>query len=143
MNTFVRFLFRISPKKGLKMDYFARKSSKSPTAGGFTPNPRFDSMTREWAKTLLPLNIFGWCRCLAIFRAKRIFLYFMFSGSAPSLPKIPWFGSWGDWYLSTLQTNLAYKKLEYCSLHNVLHYECYYCQAKIFSQFYLLILFKV
>jgi len=35
------------------------------------------------------------------------------------------------------------KKLEYYSRHNVLHYKCYHCQTKFFSQSYLLILFKV
>jgi len=57
MNKFRRFLFRISAKVYLKIDYFARlKSSKSPSAGAQPPDPRLDSITRECAKTLFPLN---------------------------------------------------------------------------------------
>jgi len=48
------------------MDYFAGKSPKLPTACGYTPKSCLDSMTRKYAKTLLPLNMFGWYRCLAI-----------------------------------------------------------------------------
>jgi len=42
----------------LKMDYFGSKSQKSPSVGS-PPNQSLDLMTRECAKTLLPLNIFG------------------------------------------------------------------------------------
>jgi len=37
MNKFWRFLGRISAEIYLKMDYFGRKSPKSPSAGGFAP----------------------------------------------------------------------------------------------------------
>jgi len=35
------------------------------------------------------------------------------------------------------------KKIEYCSQHNVLYYEYYHCQTKLFSSSYLFIIFKV
>jgi len=46
---------------------------------------------------------------------------------------------WEGWYLSKLQINSAFfkKKLGYCSQHNVLRYECYHCQTKVFSPSYL------
>jgi len=66
-NNFQRLLGRISNETYLKMDYFCRKFSKSPKTGKTPPpDPRLDSMTREWAKTLIPLKIFGWCKCLEI-----------------------------------------------------------------------------
>jgi len=37
-------------------------------------------------------------------------------------------------------TQNQHLKIEYCSQHNVLHYECYHCQTKFFSPSYLLFL---
>jgi len=42
-----------------------------------------------------------------------------------------------------MNSEIFIKKLEYFSQHNVLHYESYHCQIKIFSPSYLLVLFKV
>jgi len=48
-----------------------------------------------------------------------------------------------DIYRRCKQIQHVSKNLENCSLLNVLHFECYHCQTKLFSQSYLLILFKV
>jgi len=66
-----------------KMDYFGNKFPKSSNARGSPSDPRLDSMNGECAKTLLPLNISGWCRCLAILEKNENLLFFYFL--APSL----------------------------------------------------------
>jgi len=68
MNKFRRLLGRISAETCLKMDYFCSKYQKSPSAEGV-------------CKTLIPLYISGWCRCLAILgKTKLVF-------SVPSCPE--------------------------------------------------------
>jgi len=60
----------------------------------------------------------------------------------PSLSKNRFCATEGaDIYRRYKQIQLL-KKLEYCSQHNVLHYECYHCQTKIFQPALLLIIFK-
>jgi len=49
-----------------KMDYVGSISPNRQTLRSRSQTPFIDSMNRKCAKTLLPLNIFGWCRCLAI-----------------------------------------------------------------------------
>jgi len=82
----------ISAEACLKMDYFGSKSQKSPStrasppdtlvsvAGWFASRLLFRLNDKRTCKTLLPLNISGWYRCLAIseFWAKKN-LYFIFS----------------------------------------------------------------
>jgi len=76
-------------------------SSKSPKAGVSPPDPRLDSMNRKCAKTLLPLNISGWCRCLEILEQNETLLFYLF---CPFLVQKSFLHHWGGWYLSTLQT---------------------------------------
>jgi len=132
MNKFRRFLGRISAETCLKMNYFGSISPKTPNAGSLLPDARLDSMNKECAKTLLPLNISDWCRCLAILEQNET-LWFLFFDPLPVQKSC--LHHWEGWYLSTMQTNSAFfkKKLEYCSQHNALHYECYHCQTKLFS----------
>jgi len=79
---------------------------------------------------------------LGNFEAKRnfIILYFL----TPSLFKNRICTTEGaDIYRRSKQIQHFSKKLEYCLQHNVLDFECYHCQTKIFGPSYLLILFKV
>jgi len=92
------------PKTGLFLQYIFPKSLN---AGGSPPDSRLDSMNKECAKTLLPLNIFDWCRCLE-FWGKKMY-YFIFSALSLSKNRL-FLHHWGGWYSSTLQTNLAFKK---------------------------------
>jgi len=110
MNKFRMFLFRISAETCLKMDYFAGKSPKSSIVGGSIPwSPfRFNDY-RECAKTLLPLNIFGWCSCLAILWQNETYIL-CFLPLTLSVQK-PFSRHWGGRYLSTLQRNSAFKKI--------------------------------
>jgi len=89
-----------------------------------------------------PIEHFWLMQMLGNFGAKRnfIILYFL----TPSPAKI--------YFCATERTNIHRrwkqiqhfsKKSEYYSPHNVLHYECYHCQTKLFSPSRLLILFKV
>jgi len=51
------------------MDYFVVNSQNHQMLGTPPVDFHLDSMTRECAKTLLPLCIFGWCRrCLKFLR---------------------------------------------------------------------------
>jgi len=54
----------------LKMDYFASKSSKSPTAGTPPPDPILDSMTRECANDPTTIEQFWLMQMLGNFGAK-------------------------------------------------------------------------
>jgi len=132
MNKFRRYLDRISAETCLNI-------------GGSPPESRLDLVNTECAKTLLQLNISGWCRCLAILEQKETLLFYICW--SPSCPKI----------VSPLLRELIFidaankfsiflKNLIYYSQHNVLctvlHYECYHCQTKLFSPSYLLIIFK-
>jgi len=67
----------------------------------------------------------------------------MHSGSALHVQTFPAPLRRGLIFIDAMQTNSAFYKMEYYSQHNVLHYEYYHYQTKIFSQSYLLILFKV
>jgi len=121
--------------KCLKMDCFGSISPKSPNAGGEPPDPRLDSMNRECAKTLIH---FWLMQMLGNFGAKRnfIILYFLI----PSLYKHRFCATEGaDIYRRCKQIQHFSKKLEleYCSQLNVLHYECYHCQTKLFISSYL------
>jgi len=78
MYKFRRFLGRISAEICLKIGYFGSISPKSPSAGGSPPDSRLDLMNSDCAKFLLPLNISGWCRCLAILQQNESLYYFIF-----------------------------------------------------------------
>jgi len=80
MNKFRRFLGRISVEACLKrITLVVSISPKSPNAGGSPPDPRLESMNRESAKTLLPLNISaGRRRCLAILEQNETLLFYIF-----------------------------------------------------------------
>jgi len=60
-------------------------SPKSLNAGDSPPDPHLDLMNRDCPKTLLPLNIFGWCRWLAILEQNETLLFYIFW--SPSLSK--------------------------------------------------------
>jgi len=129
MNKFRRFLFRISTETCLKMDYFASKFPKSPPLEAPHPDHRWDSITiMRSAKTLLPLNIFDWCRCFGNFGEKwNLNLYFMFSGSASSLSK--------NRSCATEGANIyrRYKQIHHLKNWNIARnkicfiYECFHC----------------
>jgi len=108
MYKFRRFLFRISAETGLKMNYFASKYPKSPSAGRSTTRLplRFNDY-RECTKTLLPLNIFSWCRLLAILGQTET--YILFSGSASSLFKNRSRATEGVIFIDDAITNSAFK----------------------------------
>jgi len=71
------------------MDYFASKSPKSPTAGASPPDPGLVLMNSECAKTLLPWNIFGWCRCLAILGQKETYILCFLALPPPYTKNVP------------------------------------------------------
>jgi len=79
MNKLRRFLDRITAETYLKMDYFGSKSQKI-TKRCSDPRPPVQVMWLENVQTLFPLKVLvdTWCRCLAIWGAKRN-LYFIFS----------------------------------------------------------------
>jgi len=79
----VKVFIQNSAETCIKMDYFASKSTKSRTAVGSTDRC-LDSMTRECAKTLLPLNIFEWCRCLAILEQNETYILCFLALHPPS-----------------------------------------------------------
>jgi len=89
-----------------------------------------------------PIEHFWLMQILGNFGAKQnfIMLYFLI----PSLPKIVSAPLGGLIFIdAATKFSIFSKKLEYWSQHNVLYYECYHCQTKLFSLLYLLILFKV
>jgi len=55
--------------------------------GAPSPDPHLDSMTRECSNTLLPLNIFDWCKCLAILGQNKTYIL-CFPALPPPCPKI-------------------------------------------------------
>jgi len=84
-------LRRISAKTCLKMDYFGSNSpkiakcwglrSQTPlplAAGSFAPQTPVQVKWLENVQDLTPIEITGWCRCLANLKAK-LNLYFIFS----------------------------------------------------------------
>jgi len=114
-------------KNGLFWSYIPRVAKRWRLA----PRPSFTFNEQRMCKdpTLSPIEHFWLMQMLGNFGTKRnfIILYFLI----PSLPKIvsaPLRGLiFSD---ATNKFSLFSKKLEYCSQHTVLHYECYHCQTK-------------
>jgi len=89
MKKLRRFLFRISAETCLKMNYFASKTPQIADRWGSAPDPCLNSMTRECTNALLLLNIFGWCRCLAILGQNETYILCFLALPSPSTKNVP------------------------------------------------------
>jgi len=136
MKKFRRFLGRISAKTCLKIDYLM-VNPKNVKCWGLRLQTPFRFSDLRMCNNPTPIEHFWLMHMLGNFRAKRN-LYFKFSAPPFSLSKDRSSATKRGWRLSTLQTNPTFKKMENCSQHNVLHYECYQCQTKKFYPCYLL-----
>jgi len=70
------------PRNGLFWQYILKVAKR----WGSSPDPRLDSINREYANTILRLNISVWCRCLAILEQNETLLFYIFW--SPSCTKI-------------------------------------------------------
>jgi len=100
LNKFLRFLGKISAETCQKIDYFGRKSQKSPSAAlrAPHPDPRLDSKLENVQRLYSPIESLVKADAWQFWgKTKLIFLF-----SAPLPGQKSFLCHWGGWYLSML-----------------------------------------